>query len=161
MKEEAHERECRNTFIPGDYSLVGKNSALAVEKGLADARWYASPVPKDKMRVLLERRDGPALRDTLLWFGLIFFFGACGWALWGSPWPFLPFAIYGVLFSSTSNSRWHETSHGTAFKTDWMNNTLYEIASFMVLREATLWRWSHTRHHSDTIIVGRDPEVSV
>jgi len=23
------------------------------------------------------------------------------------------------------------------------------------------WRWSHTRHHSDTIIVGRDPEIQV
>jgi MocE subfamily Rieske [2Fe-2S] domain protein len=40
-----------------------------------------------------------------------------------------------------------------------MNNLLYEIASFMVMREAVPWRWSHTRHHSDTIIVGRDPEI--
>ena len=51
--------------------------------------------------------------------------------------------------------------HGTAFKTDWMNNALYEIASFMVLREATRWRWSHARHHSDTLIVGRDAEIAV
>jgi MocE subfamily Rieske [2Fe-2S] domain protein len=42
-----------------------------------------------------------------------------------------------------------------------MNNALYEIASFMVFRESTPWRWSHTRHHSDTIIVGRDPEIAV
>ena len=69
--------------------------------------------------------------------------------------------IYGVLYASTSDSRWHEPSHGTAFKTDWMNNALYEIASFMVLRESTRWRWSHARHHSDTIIVGRDPEIAV
>ncbi|MEI8309348.1 MAG: hypothetical protein WCH98_01190 [Verrucomicrobiota bacterium] len=26
------------------------------------------------------------------------------------------------------------SSHGTAFKTDWMNNALYELASFMVMR---------------------------
>ena len=38
---------------------------------------------------------------------------------------------------------------------------LYEIASFMVMRESSVWRWSHTRHHSDTIIVGRDPEIAV
>ena len=61
-----------------DYSLVGKKRALAIEKGLAEAKWYASPVPKDKMRELLERRDGPAVRDTLLWFALLFIFGACG-----------------------------------------------------------------------------------
>ncbi len=29
------------------------------------------------------------------------------------------------------------------------------------MRESTVWRWSHTRHHSDTIIVGRDPEIAV
>ena len=85
--------------------------------------------------------------------------GATAW--WGSPWAILPFVLYGVLYGSTSDSRWHEAGHGTAFKTDWMNNALYEIASFMVMREATVWRWSHNRHHSDTIIVGRDPEIAV
>jgi Na+-transporting NADH:ubiquinone oxidoreductase subunit F len=68
-----------------DYSLVGRDSILAVEKGLADAKWYAPPVAKGQMRALLERRDGPAVRDTLLWFALLIFFGACGYLLWGSP----------------------------------------------------------------------------
>ena len=31
----------------------------------------------------------------------------------------------------------------------------------MVMRGSTVWRWSHTRHHSDTIIVGRDPEIAI
>ena len=144
-----------------DYSLVGKRTAEAIEKGLAEAKWYASPVAKDKMRQLLERRDGPALRDTVLWFALLFGFGLAGFALWGSAWAILPFIAYGVLYASVSDSRWHECGHGTAFKTDWMNNVVYEIASFMVMRESTVWRWSHTRHHSDTIIVGRDPEIAV
>jgi Na+-transporting NADH:ubiquinone oxidoreductase subunit F len=144
-----------------DYSLTGKDTALAVEKGLANAEWYHSPIPKEKMRELLERRDGPAIRDTLLWFGLLILFAICGYALWGSGWAILPFVLYGVIYASSSDSRWHESSHGTAFKTDWMNNALYEIASFMVLRESVVWRWSHTRHHSDTIIVGLDPEIVV
>src|SRR5688572_3191044 len=144
-----------------DYSLVGKDSALAIEKGLAEATWYASPVPKAQMRALLERRDGPAIRHTLLWFALLGGFGLAGYLLWGTGWAILPFAAYGVLYASSSDARWHEAGHGTAFKTDWLNNSLYEIASFMVLRESTPWRWSHTRHHSDTIIVGRDPEIAV
>jgi len=147
----------------GDYSLVGEGSALAIEKGLAEATWYASPVPKEKMRELLVRRDWPALRDTIIWFALIIGSAWAGYKLWqaGSWWAVVPFMIYGVLYASTSDSRWHEAGHGTAFKTDWLNNALYEIASFMVMRESTIWRWSHTRHHSDTIIVGRDPEISV
>jgi MocE subfamily Rieske [2Fe-2S] domain protein len=144
-----------------DYSLTGVNAAAAVEKGLAEADWYVSPVPRATLRRLLERRDGPAVRDTLLWFALLFVSGYAGFALWPSWWAILPFAIYGVLYASVSDSRWHEAGHGTAFKTDWMNNALYEIASFMVMRESTVWRWSHTRHHSDTIIVGRDPEIAV
>ena len=144
-----------------DYSLTGVNSTMAVEKGLAEAEWYQSPVPRETMRGLLQRRDGPAIRDTILWFALILSAGLMTYALWGSWWAILPYMIYSVLYASTSDSRWHEAGHGTAFKTDWMNNALYEIASFMVMRESTVWRWSHTRHHSDTIIVGRDPEIAV
>ena len=150
-----------NTIRLSDYSLVGKDTALAIEKGLAEATWYASPVPRQTLRELLERKDGPALRDTFIWFALIIGSGVCGFLLWGTWWAIIPFAIYGILSASTSDSRWHESSHGTAFKTDWMNNALYEVASFMVVRESVPWRWSHTRHHSDTIIVGRDPEIAV
>ena len=55
-----------------DYSLVGINSTLAVEKGLAEAEWYQCAVPRATMRTLLERCDGPAILNTMLWFTLIF-----------------------------------------------------------------------------------------
>jgi len=144
-----------------DYSLTGENATRAVERGLAEAEWYQCPVPRATLRKLLERRDGPAVRDTILWLALIVGSGCATVALWGSGWAALPYALYAVLYASTSDSRWHESGHGTAFKTDWMNRALYELASFMVMRESTVWRWSHTRHHSDTIIVGRDPEIAV
>jgi Na+-transporting NADH:ubiquinone oxidoreductase subunit F len=144
-----------------DYSLTGVNSTLAVEKGMAEADWYQCAVEKETLRNLLQRRDGPAVRDTIAWFLLIFGCGLATYRLWGTGWAIIPYCIYCVLYASTSDSRWHEAGHGTAFKTDWMNNTLYEIASFMVMRESTVWRWSHNRHHSDTIIVGRDPEIAV
>jgi MocE subfamily Rieske [2Fe-2S] domain protein len=127
---------------------------------LAEAHWYQSPVEAVTMRSLLVRRNWPGIRDTVIWFSLLVGTALAGIALWGSWWAVLPFAVYGVLYASTSDSRWHEASHGTAFKTGWLNDALYEIASFMVMRESTLWRWSHIRHHSDTIIVGRDPEIS-
>jgi Na(+)-translocating NADH:ubiquinone oxidoreductase F subunit len=146
-------------FVQLDYRLTGINATLAVEKGLAEADWYQCAVPRGTMRGLLERRDGPAVRDTLLWFSLILASGYATWRLWPSWWAVLPYIIYSALYASTSDARWHECGHGTAFKTDWMNDALYEIASFMILRESTPWRWSHNRHHSDTIIVGRDPEI--
>ena len=147
--------------IKKDYSLTGQTGREALQSGLSEADWYMCPVPKDKMRQLLARKDWPGIRDTFLWFGLLIICGVAGFILWGTLWAIIPFALYGVIYASTSDSRWHEASHGTVFKTDWMNNVLYEVASFMVFRESTTWRWSHTRHHTDTIIVGRDPEIAV
>ena len=142
--------------VPGpvvkpDYSLTGVTSTQAVEKGLAEADWYQCPVPRATLRQLLERRNGPALRDTVLWFAIIFGSAYATYLLWGKWWALIPYFVYAVIYGTTSDSRWHESGHGTAFKTDWMNNALYEIASFMVMRESTVWRWSHTppsqRHH--------------
>ena len=143
-----------------DYSLTGVESKNAKKKGLVDAQWYLPPVSKKEMKKLLERRDIPAILDTLLWFGLIFFSGFCVYFLWGTYLVVFPILIYSVLYYSTADSRWHESGHGTAFKTDWMNNFLYFISSFMLYRLPISWRWSHARHHSDTIIVGRDPEIT-
>ena len=83
-----------------DYSLTGASAAAAVEKGLAEADWYQCPVSRATMRGLLERRDWPAIRDTLLWFALILGSGYAGHRLWGSWWAIIPFAIYGVLYAS-------------------------------------------------------------
>ncbi|OCT14487.1 fatty acid desaturase [Paenibacillus pectinilyticus] len=142
-----------------DYSLHGLESKRAQERGLAGAEWYASPIPRAKMKELMKRKDGPAIRDTLIWFVALFVSGYLAFLSWGTWWAVPAFFIYGVMYASPGDSRWHECGHGTAFKTPWMNDVVYQIASFFVLRSATPWRWSHARHHTDTIIVGRDPEI--
>lgn len=144
-----------------DYSLVGENATKAIELGLAEADWYQTSIPHKTMRKLLVRKDGPAIIDTLLLLIILVFTATATIILWGTWWVIIPYLIYAVFYATSSDSRWHECSHGTAFKTDWMNNIVYEIASFMVMRESVVWRWSHTRHHSDTIIVGRDPEIQI
>ncbi|MGI9621832.1 MAG: fatty acid desaturase, partial [Acidimicrobiales bacterium] len=67
--------------------------------------------------------------------------------------------VYGALYGGAADSRWHECGHGTAFRSNGANTVIYYIASFMLWREPTMWRWSHYRHHTDTIIVGRDAEI--
>ena len=142
-----------------DYSLTGPEAERAVEKGLSQAQWYKTPVPRKRMKELMQRRDGPAIRDTLIWLGAMAVLGALGAYLWFSIWSLICFAGSGVLYGSASDSRWHECGHGTAFRTRWMNTVVYNLACFMIMRDPTVWRWSHTRHHTDTIIVGRDPEI--
>ena len=146
---------------PRDYGLLGRDAKLAEEMGLASAQWYQCPMPRKRLKELMQRRDAPAIRDTLIWFASFLVSGGLAYFFWPT-WLALPFfLIYGVLYGSSTDSRWHECGHGTAFKTRWMNDAIYHIACFMIMREPTVWRWSHTRHHTDTIIVGRDPEIAV
>ena len=105
-----------------DYSLVGKDTALAIEKGLAEATWYTSPVPKEKMRELLERRDGPpsATRCSGLACWSALGSGAtCSGARGGPSSPLLSTACSMPRPPTPAGTR---SGHGTAFKTDWMNN---------------------------------------
>ena len=147
------------TTVTRDYSLVGPEAEKAVAAGLASARWYAPPIPRAELKALMRREDGPAIRDTLIWFAAFIVSGGLGYYFWGS-WAAVPFfLVYGVLYGSSTDSRWHECGHRTAFKTQWMNDAVYQLACFMIMREPEIWRWSHTRHHTDTIIVGRDPEI--
>ena len=144
-----------------DYSLTGECTRHALETGLASAEWYHSDVPRKVMKELMQRRDGPAIRDTLLWIGLLVASAWGGVLTWGTWWTVPFWFVYGVLYGSACDSRWHECGHGTAFRTPWMNDVIYNVACFMIMREPTVWRWSHARHHTDTIIVGRDPEIAV
>lgn len=144
-----------------DYSLTGPDAERAVRTGLAAAEWYHTEVPRKQLKELMQRSDGPALRDTALWLALLAITAGAGIWLWGTWWSVPFWLAYGVLYGSASDSRWHECGHGTAFKTQWMNKAVYQIACFMVIRNPVTWRWSHARHHTDTIIVGRDPEIAV
>src|SRR5208283_2445762 len=147
--------------VKRDYSLVGESTRLALKTGLASADWYRTPVPREAMKELMKRSDGPAIRDTVVWLGAMAVGLAGGIWFWPTWWCVPFFFVYGTLYGSASDSRWHECGHRTAFKTRWMNDVVYEFASFMLMRNSVTWRWSHARHHTDTIIVGRDAEIAV
>jgi fatty acid desaturase len=112
-----------------DYSLVGASTQRAIKTGLASAEWYHTDVPRKAMKELMQRKDGPAIRDTIIWIAALLLSAAGGIYFWGTWWCVPFFFVYGVLYGSSCDSRWHECGHGTAFKTDWMNNVIYQIGS--------------------------------
>ncbi|CUH82582.1 fatty acid desaturase [Tropicibacter naphthalenivorans] len=144
-----------------DYSMTGPDARRAVASGLVTEKWYRTPIDRKVMKALMKRSDQPATRDTVLLFGLMALFAGGAIAVMPSWWALPLWLAYGVLYGSAMDSRWHECGHGTAFKTRWKNSALYQIASFCMIRDPYCWKYSHARHHSDTIIVGRDPEVAI
>jgi fatty acid desaturase len=150
--------------------MTWKNYALAgTAEGAADLgteafehrveeEWFSCKLDRKTLKQLTKRSDAVPLRIFGLWLGLLVVSGVLGFLTWGSWWCVLPFAVYGVLYSAADH-RAHELSHGTPFKTRWLNTAFFQLCSFMTLREAFYYRWSHSRHHTHTIIVGRDPEI--
>ena len=151
--------------IRRDYGLSGGNQDAVKLDGVriesrVEEQWWKPKLTRQQMREIMQRRDRPALWHFGLWFVLIGVSAYLAAISWGTWWAFPAFLIYGTIYTS-SDSRWHETGHGTPFRTHWLNEIVYYIASFMAIREAYMWRWSHSRHHTHTYFVGRDPEIQV
>ncbi len=145
-------------FKKRDYSLVGEDSIKANELGLINAQWYKCKIDSRELKELSQKNNIRPLFDTLLWIVILTILGLLSYS-YHETWLAYPlFALYGFVYALGGNSRWHEMGHKTAFKSKILNEIVYQIASFVELFPPTQWRWSHVRHHKDTLIVGRDPE---
>lgn len=142
-----------------DYRLAGPENQRAQEQGLAEAAWWRPPIDDQRLAQLMTRTNARAARDTALWLGAIVGLAIVVVVTWFSWYSIPLLLVYGALYGGAADSRWHEMGHGTAFKWSPANTGIYYLASFMLWREPTMWRWSHFRHHTDTIIVGRDAEI--
>src|SRR5215211_1342385 len=148
-----------------DYSLRDDDANAATSLTLDDFEakvedtWYSCPIDRASFKKLIKRSDGPALAFFGLWLVLLAAAGIVAFYSWGTWWAVPAFLVYGVLYAS-AESRFHELSHGTPFKTQWINEIFFHLSAFMTLREGLYYRWSHTRHHTDTLIVGKDPEIA-
>lgn len=146
------------------YALQGsaEGAASLTEASFEDRveqAWFSADVDRKAFKQLIRRSDAVALRHFGLWLGLLAVSGVVAFLTWGTWWAVPAFAVYGVLYSAADH-RHHELSHGTPFKTRWLNDALFHLCAFMTLREGCYYRWSHTRHHTHTLIVGKDPEIA-
>lgn len=118
-------------------------------------------VPRDALRGLMSRDDGPGL--TRLLASLAVFtasavatasLAAAGGALWIAP------AIVGGLAYVTFFPALHEAGHGTAFASPALNRATAWFCSFMMLEGPSFFREFHWEHHRQTQDRSHDPEIS-
>lgn len=145
-------------------AVDGRATAPRADDASFDARvaqqWYQPRIPRAVLKELMKRDDAAGLRNFIPWLVLLVASGAVAAFAWGTWWAVPAFFVYGTIYSS-SDARWHELSHGTPFRTRWINDALYHLSSFMTIREGYWWRWSHARHHTHTYFQTRDPEIQV
>lgn len=76
-----------------------------------------------------------------------------------SAWVWPAMFVYGTILSLPAYSMSHETAHGTAFKTRWLNETLLWMTSIIYGEEPLHRRYTHTNHHTYTWHVGKDSQM--
>lgn len=125
-----------------------------------EAEWFTATIDRRTLRQLMQRSDAAGYRHFAIWGVLLVGSGVGIVLTWWSWWTVPLLAVYGPMYAMSDHHA-HELSHGTPFKNRRVNEALFQINSFMTLHEPVYWRWSHTRHHTNTLVVGRDPEIAV
>jgi fatty acid desaturase len=115
------------------------------------------PLPRKELKALQKRRDTPALRYVVGHLALAAATAALIALSWGTWWMVPAMFVHGIvlvfLFAPL-----HECTHGTAFRTRWMNSTFATFCGLVLMRPALYFRYRHAAHHSYTQDPARDPD---
>lgn len=122
-----------------------------------DHRALIAALDADERAELTSRSDAPGLLRLALHLGAIAALAAAVAA--GVPgWPFLmlPLGVLTVFLFTLL----HETVHGTAFRTPWLNELVARFCGLVLLLPAEWFRFFHFAHHRHTQDPARDPELA-
>jgi fatty acid desaturase len=122
--------------------------------------WFACQIDRKELKALMSRSDATGLRWFTGWFAAVIASGVLAYLSLGTLWAVPAFALYGVLFCFAEPIA-HECTHGTPFRSRWLNETVHFMVGLVMIKEPTFHRWMHARHHTHTIMVGQDPEIQV
>ncbi len=122
--------------------------------------WFTCDISRKDLKAVMKRND----RTAALWFGgwavSLLATGVLAYLSLGTWWVVPAFLLYGWVYCFAEAIA-HECSHGTPFRTRWLNEAVHFITGMIVLKEPTYHRYMHARHHTHTIFVGQDPEIQL
>lgn len=143
----------------------GKTNALATDQQGSvkklDVEWYRCPIERTKLRELTKRSDIMGFLFVLP--QLAYFAGTAYLAhhfLVQEMWLWMAVAIYAHgVYRSIGHSGFHELSHGTVFRTRWLNSLFLRLWSILARANHHFYKMSHTYHHLNTLHPDGDGEV--
>ena len=107
----------------------------------------------------MKRSDQPGLIWLGSWIVLLLSSGLLLYHSENTPWYLPVLFIYGSFLSLPAYALSHECAHGTAFRSRWLNETLFWISSILYFEEPCYRRYAHARHHTYTWINGLDAQM--
>ena len=116
-------------------------------------------IDKKRLKSLARRSDRPGLTYLAAWFVAMIATGCLVWFALGTLYVWAAIFVYGVVLTVPAYSLSHETAHGTAFRTRWLNETVFWCTSLLYGEEPLHRRYTHTNHHTHTWYVGLDSQM--
>ncbi|WP_305989573.1 fatty acid desaturase [Roseibium sp. MMSF_3544] len=114
---------------------------------------------KRTLKSIAARSDRPGLIYLAQWICGLLVTGALIWWSLGTLWMWPAMLIHGILLTVPSYAMSHETAHGTAFRTRWLNEAVLWVTSLIYMEEPLHRRYTHTNHHTHTWHVGKDSQM--
>ncbi|MBV03991.1 MAG: hypothetical protein CML45_06315 [Rhodobacteraceae bacterium] len=115
-------------------------------------------IDRKTLKPFTKRRDLPGL---LYFFGLLGFIAASGYLIYLSSWSnwllWPAMLLHGIMLSHLF-APLHETSHGTAFRTRWINEAVLWFCGIVTIWTPLYFRYDHAGHHTYAQVAGKDPE---
>jgi fatty acid desaturase len=119
--------------------------------------WFFPTLARSELRALSKRSNWHGLMHVFIWLLLCLCSGALVIATVRTWWVVPAIVLYGVILSF-SYAASHECSHGTAFRTRWLNEVVFWITSVIFMEEAVYRRYAHADHHTYTWFNDSDPQ---
>jgi fatty acid desaturase len=85
--------------------------------------------------------------------------GSLLWQSWGTWWALPAFMLHGTLLNFLYAGQ-HELSHGTVFRTRWLNEWVGRVFGFVLVYPRTFDQVQHMAHHRYTQDWARDGELA-
>ena len=121
-------------------------------------RFTSHDLPREILRGLMARADGPALWRAAGHTGTLLLTGTLLWRLRATAWVVPLLVAHGYVLAFVFCA-FHETAHRTAFRTRWLNTAMGTLAGLLIFWPYRNYRVYHWEHHRFTQDEARDPEL--
>ena len=111
------------------------------------------------LRRLCVASDAAGLRQAGSHVAAVLVSGTLLWLSWGTAWAVPLFMVHGTLLNFLYAGQ-HELSHGTVFRTRWLNEWVGRLFGFVLFYPRTFDQVQHMAHHRYTQDWTRDGELA-
>lgn len=113
------------------------------------------------IKALCRRSDRPGLVFLAKWGVSLLVTGYGVHLAMDSAWLWPAMFVHGSVIGLPAYAMSHESAHGTAFRTRWLNELVFWITSLLYMEEPLHRRYTHTNHHTYTWHEGKDSQMPV